>query len=60
MTAEFLISLGVFTTIIAKTASPNKVADFIAQFMKNLASKVPLMYLHCSLADCAWTVDPLL
>jgi len=44
MTAQFLISLGLLQLLtLAKTA--NKVADFMAPFMKNVASKMQLMYL---------------
>jgi len=47
-TAEFLISLGLLLTLLtlAKAACANKVADFIATFMKKkLASKMQLMCL---------------
>ena len=45
MTAEFLDSLGLLLLLtLAKAACANKVADSIVPFMKNLASKMQLMY----------------
>jgi len=45
-TAEFLVSLGLLLLLtLAKAACADKVADFRAPFMKNLASKMQLMYL---------------
>ena len=45
MTAEFLVSLGLLLLLtLAKAAYADKVADFIAPFMKNLASEMQLMY----------------
>ena len=45
MTAEFLVSLGLLLLLIlVKAAYADKVADFIAPFMKNLASKMQLIY----------------
>ena len=43
---RWVLDLGLLLLLtLAKTARANKVADSVAPFMKNLASKMQLMYL---------------
>ena len=46
-TAEFLVSLALLLLLtLSKAACANKMADFIAPFMKNLASKIKMQLMY--------------